>query len=260
MADKPLLDNNVNNQYSTPYSSNPQYSSIPQQQQPMYTNNSENSYPGAQPPQPIAGYQAPSIPQQSQVGVPGSVNVNNVPQIDYKKYTNVSQVHHRGIHQPDTNSIYVSTGCCFKIFPIIFLIFGVGFASLIIFVHEIGGYIGSAMGFLFIFISICMMFKGYYSVYFYMGPNTLTVTKKALCGKSTRVYMAGELVNIEMTHDITYNTKGGAIFNYQLNINSTNSGTDIAFRVGQSSPLFTMEEIGYFNYVINFHILNNMRV
>ena len=72
--------------------------------------------------------------------------------------------------------------------------------------------------------------------------------------------MPGELVNIEMTHDITYNNKGRGTFNYQLNINTANSGTDIAFRVGQSSRLFTMEEIGYFNYVINFHILNNMRV
>ena len=249
--------NSQNNQFSTPYSGNPQYQNIPQQQ-PIYANypNQPNPYPGMQPPQPIPGYQASPIPQQNQVG---ALNVNNVPNIDYQKYTNVSQVHHKGVHQPDANNIYISTGCCFKIMPIIFFIFGAVFSCMFLFAEGIGGIIGTVFGVIFVLISFCMMCKGYYSVYFTMGPNNLTVTKKALCGRSTRVYLPGELISVELTHDILP-TRDGRTFNYQLNINTTNSGTDIAFRVGQSSPIFTMEEIGYFNYVINFHIQNNMRM
>ena len=252
----PYSNNNIgNNQYSTPYSGNPQYSSIPQQQ-PIYTNNPPNPYPVVQPSQPIQGYQASLINQQPQ---PGSLNVNAIPDIDYAKYKNVSQVHHKGIHQPDATSIYVSTGCCFKIFPIIFFIFGGVFSCMLLFADGVGAVIGTIFGVIFVLISFIMMFKGYYSVYFYMGPNNLTVIKKALCGRSTRLYLPGELTSIEITHDIMA-TKNGSSFNYQLNINTVNGGTDIAFRVGQSSPIFTMEEIGYFNYLINFHIQNNMRV
>ena len=159
------------------------------------------------------------------------------------------QVHHKGVHQPDANNIYISTGCCFKIMPIIFFIFGAVFSCMFLFAEGIGGIIGTVFGVIFVLISFCMMCKGYYSVYFTMGPNNLTVTKKALCGRSTRVYLPGELISVELTHDILP-TRDGRTFNYQLNINTTNSGTDIAFRVGQSSPIFTMEEIGYFNFKI----------
>ena len=182
------------------------------------------------------------------------------PQINYAQYSNVEQVHHRGVHQPDANTLYVSTGCCFKIFPIIFLIFGLGLSPACLYADNvIGAIAGTVVGVLFIAISIIMMFIGYYSVYFYLGDNTLTVTKKALCGRKVTLFGPGQLVSIELKHDITYTGRDN-LNNYQLDIISVGGATDTVFRVGQNSPLFTYEEIGYFNYVINTHIQTRMRI
>ena len=41
-----------------------------------------------------------------------------------------------------------------------------------------------------------MMFRGWHSFYFLLGPNNLTVTKKAVCGRSTTIYGPGEIISI----------------------------------------------------------------
>ena len=45
---------------------------------------------------------------------------------------------------------------------------------------------------------------------------------------------------------------------YILTIVKNNKETEIVFDIGQNKPLFTVEEIGYFNYIINNHIQNKM--
>ena len=97
-----------------------------------------------------------------------------------------------------------------------------------------------------------------------MGVNDLTVTKKSLCGRNTTTYGPGELISIELSHYTTH--KSGrklktrkTMHNYQLDIVTT-SGNERVFKVAQNSVLFTYEEIGYFNYVLNFHIQTRMRI
>ena len=183
--------------------------------------------------------------------------------IDYQQITNVNQIQHMGIYQPDVGSLYLSLGCCFKIFPIIFLILGLGIIPLFIVVKGNNGYICTAIGVLFVIISIVMMFKGYYTVYIVMGVNDLTLTKKALCGKNTTTYGPGELLSIELSHDITHKYRKGRerkMHNYQLDITTSDNSVSTVFRVGQNTRLFTLEEIDYFNYVVNFHIQTKMRI
>ena len=48
--------------------------------------------------------------------------------------------------------------------------------------------------------------------------------------------------------------------NYQLDIVTSDNSVSQVFRVGQNSPMFTPEEMDYFNYVINFHIQTKMRI
>jgi len=193
---------------------------------------------------------------------------NVIPQnaaIDFQHITNVNQIAHINMVQPDVGSLYISLGCCIKIFPIIFLILGLGIIPLFVVVKGNNGYICSAIGALFVIASIVMMIKGYHTVFFLMGANDLTITKKALCRTETTVYGPGELLSIELSHDITHRTSRKSrrmrkIHNYQLDIVTSDNSVSQVFRVGQSSPMFTPEEIDYFNYVINFHIQTKMRI
>ena len=183
--------------------------------------------------------------------------------IDYQHITNVNQIQHINIYQPEVGSLYLSIGCCFKIFPIIFLILGLGIIPLFVVVKGNNGYICTAIGVLFVIVSIVMMFRGYYSVYILMGANDLTITKKALCGKNTTTYGPGELLSIELSHDITHKYRKGRerkMHNYQLDITTSDNSVSTIFRVGQNTRLFTLEEINYFNYVVNFHIQTKMRI
>ena len=222
--------------------------------------------------------------QQLPITSPGSIplpmnNINMYPQnpmyyqqnvipqnaaIDFQHITNVNQISHINMYQPDVGSLYISLGCCIKIFPIIFLILGLGIIPLFVVVKGNNGYICSAIGALFVIASIVMMIKGYHTVFFLMGVNDLTVTKKALCRTETTVYGPGELLSVELSHDITHRTtkKGRRrrMHNYQLDIVTSDNSVSQVFRVGQNSPMFTPEEMDYFNYVINFHIQTKMRI
>ena len=95
-------------------------------------------------------------------------------EINYANYTNVNQVHHEGIHQIDSNNIYLSLGCCFKVIPII--TFFIGFAAIFsVFSYHFEGYIACGAGIIFFITSIVCGCKNYYSVYFTMGNSALTM-------------------------------------------------------------------------------------
>jgi len=220
--------------------------------------------------------QGVALPVQQGLSVnnypPQVQNPNNMPylvqpvapanQIQYQNYRNISQIPHKGIYQVDENTFYVSTGCCFKIFPFIFFIVGVGVGSLYFFIPEptfwllIFGIIFSAAGLL-------MFFKMYNNIYFIMGPNTLTIVKKATCGKKTKIYNPGELSRVDFTYDYSYESStdgGGYMHHYNLIIVPTNEKPDTIFSIGSSSRVFTQEEMGFFLYYINTHIQTKMRV
>ena len=180
-------------------------------------------------------------------------------QYQYQNYKNVSEIPHKGIYQTDENTFYISTGCCFKIFPFIFFIVGVGLCSIAFYTTPwiliLGG--------IFTIVGFIMFFKMYNSIYFIMGPNTLTVIKKATCMKQTKMYNPGELTRVDFKYDYSYESSsdgGGYMHHYNLIIVPTNEEQDTIFSIGSSSKVFTQEEMGYFLYYINTHIQTKMRV
>ena len=92
-----------------------------------------------------------------------------------------------------------------------------------------------------------------------MNPNSLTVTKKALCGKTTTIYNPGELLRIEFTYN-KYKWLSNAKNNYDLKIFPPNDLPDTILSIGSNSTVFTLEEIEYFHYRINKHIQEEMIV
>ena len=266
--EKPL--NSKNNQPVPPpqqYYPPPPSGQIPPQNvssQPYY---SPNQIPSpAQPYYPPPATGAPQVYPPNYSSQPGAVIVQAQPvyKSEYQQYNNISQINHKGIYQIDENTFYISTGCCFTIFPFIF--FFVGLFLMVLPIIQIGDgnyFISSIIGFIFFIIGLVMFFKMYNKILFFMGPNTLTVTKKAVCGKQTRIYNPGELQRVEFNYNYSYDhsgNRGGYLHNYNLIIVPTRGNVDNIFSIGSSLPTFTVEEIDYFLYYINTHILTKMRV
>lgn len=227
----------------------------------------------------------PQYPPAQSVGVPvqQAIPVNNYPpqiqtsqpnnyivqpvvpaeyqtQYQYQNYQNITQIPHKGIYQTDANTFYISTGCCFKLFPFIFFLSGCGVFAISFAKDAQNIFWARFIGGLFAIIGIFLFFKMYNNIYFIMGPNTLTVMKKAYCGKKTNTYNPGELLRVEFNYNYGYSRKGGRTHNYSLAVVQTNGKTDNIFTIGSSNRVFTTEEIGYFLYYINTHIQTKMRV
>ena len=187
----------------------------------------------------------------------------STPAIDYKNYTNVNQLNHRGIYQPKNNLIYIYFGCFTKIFPIIFIIFGLAFASPFFFTSGFISYFTLVLGIIFLLVGILIMIKGYYKISFLMRDNNLIIIQKALLCKKTNIYNPGDLEYIELKYNfIVENIDKGIrpMHRYKLDIIKSNQNSESVFDVGQNKPIFTMEEIGYFNYIINEYIKNKMTI
>ncbi len=223
---------------------------------------------------PVQPVPSVGVPLQSNipVGTPvqQGIPVNNYPQPvivpqpviqynnTYQQYNNVSQINHKGVYQVDENTFYVSTGCCFKLFPFIFGLVGLG---LFVFGIYKGVVVAIIFGAIFAAAGLYMFFFMYNSIYFIMGPNTLTIMKKATCRKKTNIYNPGELERIEFNYRYTYEGNDrGYTHKYTLIVVPTNGDVDNIFEVGSSNRLFTIEEMEYFLYYINTHIQTNMRV
>ena len=91
-----------------------------------------------------------------------------------------------------------------------------------------------------------------------LGPNNLTVIKRATCYKKSTIYKPGELERI----DFTYRKRGEhETENYYVLQVITKSGKDdTIFDVGTSLVLFTLDEIEFFSNVVNTHIQTKMKV
>ena len=204
------------------------------------------------------------IPQNNYYPQNAGITIQSQPiyKDEYKNYTNIKQINHKGIYQTDENTFYISTGCCFKLFPYIFTFVGLFLMSLpIIKIGEGNMYIAAIVGLIFFVAGSSLFCIMYNNIYFIMGPNTLTVMKKAQCRKKTTIYNPGELQRVEFNYEYSYSgSDEGYMHRYNLIIIPTNGKVDHIFRIGSSSRVFTTEEIDYFLYYINTHIQTKMRV
>ena len=192
------------------------------------------------------------------------IQPNQINQNRWKNYSNISQIRHKGIYQLNKNTFHISTGCCFKSFPIIF--FSVGLIVIILpaATAKMGYYFiaTSIFGLIFLCAGIYLFFRMYNNIYFIMGQNTLTVIKKAMCRKVKTIYNPGELKKIEFNHDysLSHDSDGSSyIHKYNLVVVQTNGDVDNIFSLGSSNSIFTLEEIDYFLSFINDHIQTKMK-
>ena len=67
-----------------------------------------------------------AIPQNNYYPQNGVIGIQNprAYKEQYKNYTNINKINHKGIYQTDEKTFYISNGCCFKLFPYIFFFVG----------------------------------------------------------------------------------------------------------------------------------------
>jgi hypothetical protein len=93
-----------------------------------------------------------------------------------------------------------------------------------------------------------------------LGPNTLTVIKKAICNKKCTIFNPGDLERIDLTYTQSKGRKNKTVNNYILKVVEKNGNIDVIFNIGSRTILFTSDEIEYFLYTVNTHIQTKMRV
>ena len=249
-------------------------------EEPYYSSKSTNNaqqYPS--PPYPAQPYPAqnmvvppnqsyyPSQGTQIQPGVPISsfplqpeaLNIQPIPQNQY--YKPYSLVQHKGILQTETNTYYIKTGYFLKIFPFFPFFMGSFIMIPIGFVHLPHTLVALIFGLIFLSCSILCCCKMYHSAFFILGPNTLTVIKKAMCNKKCTIYNPGDLERIDFTNTLSKKGKRNVtVNNYILKVVEKNGNIDVIFNTGSKTILFTSDEIEYFLYTVNTHIQTKMKV
>ena len=192
---------------------------------------------------------------------------NNPTPIDYSKYTNISQLNPIHIKQLDNNTFLISKTCCEKasyiilacVAPILFLSFSLSYGLtknkiyLILFIVLIIALI----------YEIILIIKTVNSIYIILDTNNITVKEEGWCKKRTTLFHSGLLNRAELKCENKVASCGIKADFYTLTFysNSQNIIPDTCFlnrQKDKNKNIFTDEEMGYFNYVVNNHIQKNM--
>lgn len=233
-----------------PYPAQP-YPAQPYPAQNMVVPPNQPYYP---PPQGVAPIQT-GVPNTNYPMQPVVLNVQPVPQNQY--YKPYSLVEHKGILQTEPNNFHITTGCCMKSIPYIFFI--IGFSIIwCTFLFLPDTLIPFLFGVIFTSCSIVFCCRIYNNTFIILGPNNLTIIRKAICNKKISIYSPGELERVEFKY--TKGTGKNNTNNYVFNVVRKDGTVDYILSVGSSSILFTPDEIEYFLFTVNTHIQTKMRV
>lgn len=219
------------------------------------TNNPQNN---AAPPEEI--YQYPNsadFPQYNQI-------VNSIqPQIDYSKYSNLNQLNHRGIKQTSENTFYLPEKCCScaRWGIVIIFLFSFSFCFILLLDITVGTVIFAIFGFIMSCLGMIGLCTIYFSVYFVLNPNNIKVILIAWCGRKSLVYERGQITQIIFNSSSNSDDRGKNFYVYELNIKQNIPGENSVFNIfskNSGKQLYTEEEIGYFNYIMNHHIQSKL--
>ena len=185
---------------------------------------------------------------------------------DYSLYTNLG-IEFKLIKQIDSHTFYISVPKCGFIALLLqgFLlaIFSVLCLTEIFkaedgYHYAIGIFSGIAATFLFLFVPF--QFK---SIKFTLGENDITIEKQRCLMKSVTNYKPGQLINLKISTEILRECGSDAIYKYEifLTLNENGASSPIyQFFDSSRIPIYTAEEIMYFNDIMFYHIQSKMMV
>ena len=84
-----------------------------------------------------------------------------------------------------------------------------------------------------------------------------------MIGWRTKIYGPGQITNIDFSYNGSNEVGNQSSYDYSIAIyqNIPNlPEKNVVFSSGGDKQLYTTEEIGYFNYIMNHHIQTNMNI
>ena len=163
---------------------------------------------------------------------------------------------HRGIFQPDSNTLICKTNCCCKYIGLFIMLYGAFFGVLFVPIGIANNkivfiIIGSSIFSITIIVGIILFFKITTEVKFTFSNPMVEITSSTMCRRKAEILEKTEIANI--VFEYIHSQKGV----YQsLHVMYKNGVQNDYFGFKSNPPCFTKYEIDYFNDEIK-RLLNN---
>ena len=104
-------------------------------------------------------------------------------------------------------------------------------------------------------IQLCCNFKT--SINFILGPSYITVEEIG-CYKKVTNYQPGQLLKIELICQPSNYCNSNYLYRIIFKMRNNDAKDKYFLEIYSKNQIYTPEEIGYFNYVMNHHIQTKM--
>ena len=188
--------------------------------------------------------------------------------IDFSKYKNLNELNHMRINQVDDNIFIISKTTWEKkkiilSYLIKFLIMIIVITTALILGGQFVYYVAPVNVTLTVILLIVALYTDRLSVNFILGPKDITVEEYCYCKKRITTYEPGQLSKVELTCQFIKKCCRNKHY-YKISFIKDNDGVpeEVAayFKEKNKHQIYTSEEIGFFNYVMNRHIESKMKL
>ena len=192
------------------------------------------------------------IPQSNETSSPAPfITPDN---LDFKSH--LYDYPHKGIFQPDPNTLICKTNCCCKYIGLFIMLYGSLFIVFCVPIGIMENLIGfTIFGFLLflltVIVGIILIFKKVNEVKFTFSNRMVEITSSTMCSRKTKILEKTEITNIIFE----YNDIQKGVYQ-SLHIMYKNGVQNDYFGFKKNLPCFTKYEINYFNKEIK-RLLNN---
>ena len=166
---------------------------------------------------------------------------------------NLYNIPHKGIFQPEPNTLICRANCCYKYIGLYPILFGLGFGCAFIPVGIFSKIIvftivGSLIFLAALIVGICLLYKINVEIKFVVSYPIIEIINSSMFKSNTKIVNISEIGNIIFEYEAS-NTKKKSIYQ-TLHIIYTNGEKTDYFGFRSSPPCFTKEEVDYFNFEI----------
>ena len=163
---------------------------------------------------------------------------------------NLYNIPHKGIFQPEPNTLICRGNCCYRYVGLYPILFGLGFGCIFI---PVGIFtkmivfiiVGSLIFLAALIVGICLLCKINVEIKFVVSYPMIEIINSSMCKNNKKIVNISEIANITFEYEVS-NTRKKSIYQ-SLHIMYTNGEQTDYFGFRSSPPCFTKEEVDYFN-------------
>ena len=163
---------------------------------------------------------------------------------------NLYNIPHKGISQPESNTLICRGNCCYRYVGLYPILFGLGFGCILI---PVGIFtktivfiiVGSLIFLAALIVGICLLCKINVEIKFVVSYPMIEIINSSMCKNNRKIVNISEIANITFEYEVS-NTRKKSIYQ-SLHIMYTNGEQTDYFGFRSSPPCFTKEEVDYFN-------------